>query len=91
MTSLPRNVWAARGFHPGFLNVGGDRRTSSRKGERYVEDFARCNRLRDTPLFFMRRRLNGKDGKKYGERNKEYRDGSTAGRSDTRPRFKNDD
>ena len=45
---------------------------SSRAGEQYAEDYARCNRLRDSPLFFMRRRVNGKEGKSYGERNKEY-------------------
>ena len=39
----------------------------------YLEEFARCNRLRDSPLFYMRRRMNGKEGKVYGERNKEYR------------------
>ena len=43
--------------------------------ETYVEGYAHCDRLRNSPLFFMRRRLNGKVGKKYGERNKEYREG----------------
>ena len=42
-------------------------------GERYLEEFARCDRLKNTPIFYMRRRMNGKEGKKYGERNKEYR------------------
>ena len=59
----------------------------SRNGEVYLEEYARCNRLRDSPLFYMRRRLNGKEGKKYGERNKDYRDsekaGSTSGRLST--------
>ena len=62
-------------------------RGRGRRGEQYVEEFARCNRLRDSPIFFMRRRLNGKEGKRYGERNKDYRDsakaGSTAGRHST--------
>ena len=50
-------------------------RSSSRaKGEKYAETFARCDRLRDSPLHYMRRRLNGKVGKRYGERNKRYRD-----------------
>ena len=40
----------------------------------YEEKFARCHRLYNSPLFYMRRRLNGKAGKKYGERKKEYRD-----------------
>ena len=53
-----------------------------------MEELARCNRLKDSPIFFMRRRLNSKEGRTYGERNKEYRDGKTEGRSDTRPKFK---
>ena len=48
-------------------------RSGRRAGEVYREDHARCDRLFNTPLFFMRRRLNGKEGKRYGERNKEYR------------------
>ena len=31
--------------------------------------------------------MNGKEGKRYGERNKEYRTEDTTGRSATRPRF----
>ena len=46
-----------------------------RGGEKYQEEHARCNRLRDIPIFYMRRRLNGKEGKRYGERNREYREG----------------
>ena len=42
--------------------------------EKYFESFARCERLRDSPLFFFRRRMNGKDGKKYGKRYREYRE-----------------
>ena len=49
-------------------------RSGGRRGELYHEDFARCNRLKDSPIFYMRRRLNGKEGKTYGERNKQYRD-----------------
>ena len=64
---------------------------SSRVGEQYAEDYTRCNRLWDSPLFFMQRSLNGKAGKSYGERNKEYRDGNSTGRSDTRPIFKKTD
>ena len=52
-------------------NVG---RKSSRIGERYVESFAKCDRLKNSPLFYMRRRLNGKQGKTYGERNRKYRE-----------------
>ena len=47
---------------------------SSGVGEPYLETFARCNRLRDSPLHFFRRRLNGKEGKMYGERYREYRE-----------------
>ena len=45
-----------------------------RRGEVFQEEFARCDRLRNSPLFYMRRRMNGKEGKKYGERNRIYRD-----------------
>ena len=40
----------------------------------YREDYAICERLRNSPLFHMRRRLNGKLGKFYGQRNSCYRD-----------------
>ena len=42
--------------------------------EQYQEFFARCDRLRNSPLFYMRRRLNGKAGKEYGERYRFYRE-----------------
>ena len=48
--------------------------TSARhKPDKYLETFARCDRLRDSPLHYMRRRLNGKGGKSYGVRNEKYR------------------
>ena len=49
-------------------------RRSARSKAQYHESFARCDRLRDTPLHFFRRRLNGKAGKIYGSRYKEYRE-----------------
>ena len=49
-------------------------RAASRVGDRYLETFARCDRLRNSPIHYMRRRLNGKEGRKYGERNRQYRD-----------------
>ena len=49
-------------------------RTSSRSGEKYLETKAKTDRLFNSPIFYMRRRLNGKEGKKYGERNKVYRE-----------------
>ena len=48
---------------------------SGRGSEKYLESFARCDRLRNSPLFYMRRRLNGKAGKTYGARNAERRAG----------------
>ena len=51
------------------------RRSTKRKEEMYKEEYASCNRLYNSPLFYMRRRLNGKEGKLYGERNKQYREG----------------
>ena len=46
----------------------------TRGAEQYQESYARCDRLFNSPLFYMRRRLNGKQGKRYGVRNKEYRE-----------------
>ena len=48
-------------------------------GEKYQEQTARCKRQWNTPLFYMRRRLNEKVGKVYGERNKERRESSYVG------------
>ena len=45
-----------------------------RRGEEFKEFFAKCDRLKNSPLFYMRRRLNGKPGKEYGERNRKYRE-----------------
>ena len=49
-------------------------RRSGRSGEVYVEHYARCKRLYDSPIYYMRRRLNKKPGKTYGARNREYRE-----------------
>ena len=50
------------------------RRATRGGGELYREDFARCDRLYNSTLFYLRRRKNGKEGKNYGERNSEYRE-----------------
>ena len=51
------------------------RRSSRLAGaETFREYFARCDRLRSSPLHFFRRRLNGKEGKTYGQRYREYRE-----------------
>ena len=50
------------------------RRSNRSHEEIYVEEYARCDRLKNSPLFYMRRRLNNKEGKKYGERNRDYRE-----------------
>ena len=52
--------------------------------EPFIEERARCNRLRESPIFYMRRRLNGKEGKTYGQRNRDYRDSPGAGSTDGR-------
>ena len=52
-------------------NIG--RRRSSRHHAPYLEQYARCDRLKNSPIFYMRRRLNGKPGKQYGARNAKYR------------------
>ena len=49
-------------------------RRAGRSTEVYREDFARCDRLKNSPLFYMRRRMNGKEGKSYGERYRIYRE-----------------
>ena len=49
-------------------------RRSARNNEHYQEHFAKTDRLRNSPLFYMRRRMNGKEGKKYGERYRIYRE-----------------
>ena len=49
-------------------------RSTRARGETYLETFARCDRLRASPLHFFRRRLNGKVGKTYGKRYSEYRE-----------------
>lgn len=48
---------------------------ASRRGtpETYLEYQARCDRLKNSPFHYYRRRLNGKPGKNYGIRNSEYR------------------
>ena len=46
----------------------------TRNQEKYEESFAKCDRLKNSPLYYMRRRLNGKEGKVYGERNRVYRE-----------------
>ena len=45
-----------------------------RNGDIYVEKNARTDRLYNSPLFYYRRRLNGKPGKTFGTRNREYRE-----------------
>ena len=50
------------------------RQGGRRAGEEFQEFTARTDGLQNTPLFYFRRRLNGKDGKKYGERNRKYRE-----------------
>ena len=49
-------------------------RSSASATIQYEEKFARCDRLKNSPLFFMRRRLIGKPGKIYGQRNKFWRE-----------------
>ena len=47
---------------------------NTRNQEKYEEKFAKCDRLKNSPLYYMRRRLNGKAGREYGERNRIYRE-----------------
>ena len=57
-----------------WFPANNDTRRSARQTEKYREFFAKTDRLRDSPLYYMRRRLNGKPGKEYGERNRKYRE-----------------
>ena len=50
------------------------RRSGRGNPDIYLEEFARCDRLKNSPIFYFRRRLNGKPGRTYGERNRKYRD-----------------
>lgn len=59
-------------FQSWFLPSRATRRT--RHAMQYREDFARCERLRNIPLYYMCRRMNGKLGKIYGKRYCHYRD-----------------
>ena len=58
-------------FEHWFVEKEGGRNT--RRKEKYEEEFARCDRLYNSPIFYMRRHLNGKPGRTYGARNNEYR------------------
>ena len=49
-------------------------RRMTRTKEIYEEKFAKCDRLKNSPIYYMRRRLNDKEGKTYGERNRVYRE-----------------
>ena len=48
-------------------------RSSRGAGKKYKEEFARCLRYYNSPLFFMRRHLNGKEGLPYWEHHRERR------------------
>ena len=50
------------------------RTRNNNKQEVFLEQKARCDRLMNSPKFYFRRRLNGKEGKKYGVWNAEYRE-----------------
>ena len=60
-------------FSHWFRENQSSRRSSRGAGEKYEEQFARCLRYYNSPLFFMRRRLNGKEGLPYWERHRERR------------------
>ena len=47
---------------------------STRSKEIFMEEQARCERLKNSPLFYFRRILNGKTGKEHGKRNRSYRE-----------------
>ena len=55
------------------LKQSRSRARNTGKQELYQEQKARCDRLKNSPLYYFRRRLNGKVGKTYGKRYEEYR------------------
>ena len=65
---------ASRRFGPRWFPERTGRQGGRRGGEFYMERTARTDRLNNSPLFYFRRRLNGKAGKTYGERNRKYRE-----------------
>ena len=58
-----------------WFPIKSGRRSARHEAEKYTEEYARCDRLKNSPIFYMCRRLNGKPGKNYGLRNAEYREG----------------
>ena len=61
---------AASGRFSGWFPLNERARTTRRKVE-YFKEYARCDWLANSPIFYMRRRLNGKPGRTYGQRNRE--------------------
>ena len=59
-------------FSHWFPRNEGGRKTRSK--DIYKEEFARCHRLYNSTLFYLRRRKNGKEGKRYRVRNRIYRE-----------------
>ena len=60
--------------YPSWFTLREGRQGGWQAAELYQEFMARTNRLHNSPFFFLRRHLNGKPGKEYGERNRKYRD-----------------
>ena len=69
-----RKAQGSSRFHGWFPLRTGRQSARGASGEIYKEFAARTDRLKNSPLYYYRRRLNGKAGKKYGERNRKYRD-----------------
>ena len=61
-------------FSGWFPPIVGRRSGRNAASDFYREFTARTDRLNNSPLFYFRRRLNGKQGRSYGERNRKYRD-----------------
>ena len=61
-------------FHHWFPPKAAGRASARHAPEPYQEFPARTDRRMMSPLYYYRRRLNGKAGKTYGERNRIYRD-----------------
>ena len=57
-----------------FPERTGRRSGRTGKNEQYLEERARCERMKNSPVYYFRRLMNGKEDRPVGARNKEYRE-----------------
>ena len=76
MTLRERREKICRKFALKCVNDPVFERRSGRTGgaEIYLEEAARCERMKNLPIFYFTRLLNGKNGKPVGSRKREYKE-----------------